>query len=392
MSVGRELVWGMCLQQSERKDIDSVRYRSDRKRTAGFGFSISRVSAAFWVLMALFSLAASAQVTVTSPVANSTVGSPIKVAATAKSSSPITTMRVYLDNVRVASSIGAQLNTSIAAAAGAHLLVVQAWDSTGAVFKTGLNITVSASAPAPSPTPTPNASPTPTPTPTPVASPTPSIVFNEVQQWTGWLTCGSCGNTGGTGKVATYSMVRGIGFPTLSGSSAEFIIGGNFPYANAYWYYRHTALGKALKSLRYEFDLYIPSGMQNAPQAIEFECQQRLGGYTYNFAWQADYPAGQWRVFNIAAHRWENSGIPLQRFAPGTWHHIVAEYHNNSTTHTVYHDALTIDGVRHALSITHAAPFTSGTRELTNAFQLDLNGVPTPFKVFVDNMKITIID
>jgi hypothetical protein len=213
-----------------------------------------------------------------------------------------------------------------------------------------------------------------------------------VQQWTGWLTCGACGNSGGTGPQATYSMIRGISFPTLSGSSAEFTIGGTAPYANAYWYYEHPPMNTALKSLRYEFDLYVPAGAEDAPQAIEFECQQRLDGYVYNFAWQAEYAGNQWRVFNYTNQQWENSGIPLQRFSPGTWHHIVAEYHNDATTQTTYHDALSIDGVRYPLNITHPATSTSAGNEFTNAFQLDLNSAPTAFQVFVDNMRITILN
>jgi Bacterial Ig domain len=322
----------------------------------------------------LFARLAHAQVTVTSPAPGATVAAPVHVTASAKSSHPVTAMRIYLDNVSVYLVASSQINTYISASAGSHSLVVQAWDSTGAVFKAPETINVATGG---------------TPTPTPTPAPTPTGVFNEVQQWTGWQTCGACGNTGGGGALATYSMIRGISYPTLSGSSAEFTIGGNFPYADAYWYYRHDPLSKPLKSLRYEFDLYIPSGLQSAPQAIEFECQERLNGYIYNFGWQADYPANQWRVFNYTLKRWEYSGIPFQHFSPGTWHHIVAEYHNDAVTHTTYHDALTVDGVRYPLSIKHAATSTSAGNEFTNAFQLDLNGVPTAYKVYVDNMKIT---
>jgi hypothetical protein len=242
------------------------------------------------------------------------------------------------------------------------------------------------------PPPTPTPTPVPTPTPTPTPTPANTTVFDEVQQWTGWLTCGTCGNPGAGGVLATYSMIRGISFPTLSGSSAEFTIGGNAPYANAYWYYRHQPISAAVKSLRYEFDLYVPAASQNAPQAIEFECQQRLDGYVYNFAWQAEYAGSQWRVFNYTAQHWENSGIALQRFSPDTWHHIVAEYHNDAGTHTTYHDALTIDGVRYPLSITHPATPTTAGDEFTNAFQLDLNSGPTAFQVYVDNMRITLVN
>ena len=269
----------------------------------------------------------------------------------------------------------------VSASSGSHFLVIQAWDSSGAVFKTSGTVTVGTASP----------SPTPTPVPTPV--PTNAIVFDEVQQMTGWQTCGACGNIGGTGTAPTYSMVRGITLPALSGSSAQFNIGGGTRYANAYWFLEHPAMSTGISSLRYEFDIYIPAGLENAPQAIEFECQQRLNGFLYNFAWQAAYADGnQWRVFNYNTKLWENAGVPVQRFSPNTWHHVVAEYHNNSATHTTYHDALTIDGVRFPLSIAHPATPAAAGNEFTNGFQLDLNVVPTAFQVFVDNMKVTIVN
>ena len=220
-----------------------------------------------------------------------------------------------------------------------------------------------------------------------------ATVYDNVQQWTGWLTCGNCGNSGAQGNTANYQMMRGISSPSESGSSAQFSIGGPYPYTNAYWYYRHDARNSAMSSLIYEFDLYVPAGSENAPQAIEFECQQRLNGYVYNFAWQAEYPSSRWRVFNYTARQWEDAGIPLQRFAPNSWHHIVAEYHNDATAHMTHHDALSIDGVRHAVNLVHlATPTGNQTNEFTNAFQLDLNGAPIPYSVYVDKMKVSQVD
>ncbi|MBV9610227.1 MAG: hypothetical protein JO187_11775, partial [Acidobacteria bacterium] len=65
-------------------------------------------------------------------------------------------------------------------------------------------------------------------------------------------------------------------------------------------------------------------------------------------------------------------------------------YHNDATTMKTYHDALTVDGVRYPLSIAHDATNSGNmTNEFTNAFQLDLNGAPTAYSVYVDNMKVT---
>jgi hypothetical protein len=68
--------------------------------------------------------------------------SPVRFYAAAKSTHPITAMRVYVDNIAKFSVNASSLDTSVALATGTHSVVVQAWDSTGAVFKTPLTIHV----------------------------------------------------------------------------------------------------------------------------------------------------------------------------------------------------------------------------------------------------------
>ena len=102
-----------------------------------------------------------AGVAVQSP-SNTSVTSPVHFVATASSTHPITAMRIYVDGISVFNNTSASLDTSLTIAAGQHNTVVQAWDSTGAVFKYPMILTVGSSS-SPTPTPTPSASPTPTP-------------------------------------------------------------------------------------------------------------------------------------------------------------------------------------------------------------------------------------
>ena len=81
-------------------------------------------------------------VTVCSPGAGSTVASPVHFVAAAKSTHPITAMRIYVDNIAKFTVNASSLDTSVALATGTHAVVVQAWDSTGVVFKTPLSIHV----------------------------------------------------------------------------------------------------------------------------------------------------------------------------------------------------------------------------------------------------------
>jgi hypothetical protein len=244
----------------------------------------------------------------------------------------------------------------------------------------------SASSSNPSPTPTPGTVPSPSPTPTPTSNAT---VLNRVEE-SPWLTCGNCGNTGATGATAAYSDTLGIATPSEDGSSTQFSIAATVPFTNGYFYQSHTPVTKQINALAYEFDLYIPAGSETLPQAIEFECQQILNGWVYNFSWQALYPGNQWRIFDYGLKRWDATGIAFTRFTPGTWHHIMAEYHNDIVAHTVLHDALTVDGVRIPVNITHNAFFSGAVNnQFTNAVQLDSNSTAAAYGVFIDQMKIT---
>lgn len=232
------------------------------------------------------------------------------------------------------------------------------------------------------------------PAPSPAPSPTPgttasSTVIDRIEE-SPWLTCGNCGNNGATGPTAPYSDTLGIAAPSEDGSSTQFSIAATVPYTNAYFYQTHTPVTTQINALTYEFDLYIPAGSENLPQGIEFECQQILNGWVYNFSWQALYTGNVWRIFDYGLKQWDSTGIAFTHFTPGVWHHIVAEYHNDKVAHTVLHDALTVDGVRTPVNITHNAFFSGATNnQFTNAFQLDSNSVAAPYSVYVDKMKIT---
>jgi len=83
---------------------------------------------------------------ITSPTSGTTVASPVHVTAFAQSAYPITTIVAYLDYnevYRTASS----LDTSLTMSAGQHLLVTNAWDTTGKLMQAQLAFTVAAFAP-----------------------------------------------------------------------------------------------------------------------------------------------------------------------------------------------------------------------------------------------------
>jgi hypothetical protein len=203
----------------------------------------------------------------------------------------------------------------------------------------------------------------------------------------GWQTCGGCGNIGGVGLGPDYHMTQGVSNPSLSGSAADFYVNGGPAYTGGYYFIEQPTIATPVSFLQYDFDMYIPAQYADSPQAIEFELQQTVNGDTYNYAWQADYATNSWFTFNFTTKNWEPAGIPLQRFAPNTWHHITSVFHAAGTQ--AVHDSLTVDGKTINVNIAHQATHTGTRLEFTTGFQVDLNSASSPYHVYVDNMKVT---
>ena len=285
------------------------------------------------------------------------------VAATANTS--VRALQLYVDGKKLTESLTATLNASVSLTLGQHRIAIQAIDKSNNVTKAVKYVTIT-------------------------QPPVPTTVLANQQESSSWQTCGACGNNGAKGNIATYLMTRGITTPTLdnTSTSAQFSISGPYPYTNGYWFLRHTAPTTNFKTLVYDFYLYVPVESAKAPQAIEFECQHTLNYYVHNFAWQADYASKKWRTFDYTNNTWVATSVAFTPFTPGTWHHIIAEYHEEGAN--TVHDALTVDGVRNVVSIVRpGTPTTQSWASFTNGFQLDLNGVPTAYSVYVDRMTVS---
>lgn len=81
-------------------------------------------------------------VQISSPTSSTVTGPSVSLAASATASNPITFMRIYVDNVSVASASASHIAATISMSKATHSLVFQAWDSKGNVYKAAKTITV----------------------------------------------------------------------------------------------------------------------------------------------------------------------------------------------------------------------------------------------------------
>lgn len=87
-------------------------------------------------------VSATAGVSISAPLAGSTMSSPVTVKAKAIAAKPITGMKVYVDNVLRYSVSGATVSTSLSMSAGGHTVRVEATDSAGARYASSVSFTV----------------------------------------------------------------------------------------------------------------------------------------------------------------------------------------------------------------------------------------------------------
>ena len=328
------------------------------------------------LMIAILTLATAsfAGVTVSSPVAGSTSGSPVHFVASATSANPITAMRIYVDNISVYLVSASKLDTFVTIATGGHSVVVQAWDSTGAVFKTPLSLTVSGTTPSPTPSPTPTGFPAP---------PSTAVVKSNIDQMTGWASCTVCAGANANGPVATYSMVENQASPSLDGASAKFSISGTTPYSDALWWKQLGAADTATH-LKYDVDFYITN--PGVAQALEFDNNQSNGVHKFIYGTQCNIKGGHWDVWGNAAGNWISTGIACSAPTAFVWHHLTWEFQRTSTN--VIFVGFTYDGVTHYVNRSYPAR-ASTVHEMNVAFQMDGDFAMHAYSTWLDRVTLT---
>ena len=81
-------------------------------------------------------------ITISSPKANATVGSPVTITASAPSSSAVQTMQIYIDDSMVYQVSGKSTSHSFALSSGQHKIVAKGWDAYGVAWFSTEYITV----------------------------------------------------------------------------------------------------------------------------------------------------------------------------------------------------------------------------------------------------------
>lgn len=302
-------------------------------------------------------------VTISAPGNGSASGSPVHVVASGSAPGGAVGMQIYADGALVYGNASSTVDTYVSLAVGWHNLAVKVWGNNGWNTYSSVNVDVQNSS-----------------VDTPTATPSAATAVYNIQQQPNWSSCSACAG----GATVPYSMTEGVANPSLSGSAAQFWLGGSTPYSSALWWKELTPVTAA--NFKYDADFYVQN--PGAVQGLEFDVNQVIGGYRYIFGTECDVRyTGTFRVWDTANGGWVTTGVPCAAPAANAWNHITWEFQRTSSGQALF-VAVTLNGVRSPVNLSFWPKPNSGS-ELNVAFQMDGNYIQENYSAWVDNVTLT---
>lgn len=320
------------------------------------------------------------QVSVSEPAPNSTVSPTVQFTATASSSCAkgVAAMGIYTAPGALAYvSQGASLNTFLEMKPGTYQTVVQEWDNCGGASTTPVAITVGGA---------------------PYGG-----VFSQLQQQQGWTGYGLlpslydiCTSCSPSGPQVTWSMSQNVSSPSMSGHSSNMKIGGETAYADALW--NNHLIGDfssqglpdsnhtIVPSLHnFTYDVYFYMQTPSVSQAVEFDINQFVNGYSYIWGHECRIAGGnEWDIWDNPGQTWHPTGIACNP-VPNAWNHLIIQAQRTSDNHLLF-KSITLNGVTSELNY-YESPTTTTWYGVTINYQQDGNYQQASYSNWLDNLN-----
>ncbi len=320
------------------------------------------------------------QVSVTAPQANSTVSPTMQYVASATSSCSkgVASMGIYTAPAALAyTTQGAELNTVIELKPGTYKTVVEEWDNCGGAATTPITITVGGGA---------NGG-----------------VFSGLQQQQGWTGYGLlpplyniCTTCQPSGPQVTWSMTQNVSSPSLSGHTSLMQIGGQTVYSDVLWNnhligdFSSQGLPDSSHTIvpnlhNFTYDVYFYVQNLGASQAVEFDINQFVDGYSFIWGHECRIVGGnEWDIWDNPGQTWHPTGIPCNPL-PNAWNHLILQVQRTSDNHLLF-QSITLNGVTSVLNY-YETPTATTWYGVTINYQQDGNYKQTPYSIWLDNLN-----
>jgi major membrane immunogen (membrane-anchored lipoprotein) len=325
----------------------------------------------------------SGQVSVSEPEANSTVSTTVQYVASATSPCPkgVAAMGVYTaPGVLAYTGQGSQLNTLLTLAPGVYHTVVQEWDNCGGSVSAPLTITVGGGS-------------------------STSGAFAHLQEDGGWTGYGLlppsyniCSSCAPSGPQVSWSATQNVSSPSLSGHASLMQIGGENAYSDVLWNNHligdfssqgmpdpDQAIVPNLHNFTYDVYFYVTD--VSVSQALEFDINQFVGGYSFIWGHECRIAGGnEWDIWDDPGQTWHPTGVacnPLQN----AWNHLTLQVQRTSDNQLLF-ESITLNGVTANLNY-YENPTTTSWYGVTVNYQQDGNYEQIPYSVWLDNLTFS---
>jgi len=310
-------------------------------------------------------------ITLSAPLPGSTVGSPTRFVASAKSATayPIASMMLYVDNVGVYTTYSSSMDTTQPLTAGTHNIIIKSWDNSGAIYQLPFTVNVSG---------------------TTSAYPSNATVIANLDQVSGWESCDACAGAGGAGPTAPHSLTQGVVSPSMDGASARFWMGGTTPYSDVLWWKKlltSTQITQNRALHHFVYDLYFYMDNPTVAQSLEWDVNQFVDGKSFIFGSQCSYRArSTWDIWDNVNSHWISTGVVCPIPQAYAWNHIVLEFERTSDDKLRY-ISMTMNGVKHYLNWYYAPTATTWSGVTVN-YQMDGDYRQDNYSTWVDKMSL----
>jgi len=321
---------------------------------------------------------AEAGIHVTSPANNSTVSSPASFVATATTSCAegVASVGIYVNNQLAYVQQGPTLNKQLSLASGTQNTVVEEWDNCGNASYEPLTLTVQGN----------------------------EHVLASLQAsggWNGWgelppvynICTAPC-------PGVTWSMVRHVTSPSLSGNATELSLGGSTPYADVLWSLpllgQNTTQGISdskhalLPTLHnFTYDAYFFGSNLELTQVLEFDINMYLKGLGFLWGTQCRIAGGhEWDTWDDTTSHWVPTGVACNPVS-NEWNHVTIQVQREADN-TLLYQSISLNGVTANLN-KRTPPFSvpSGWWGVTANYQMDGNYEQSSNTTYLDNFSLT---
>ncbi len=321
------------------------------------------------------------QVTVSAPQTNTTVSSTVQYVASATTScaSGVATMGIYTSaGVLAYKTQSNQINALLTLSPGTYHTVVEEWDKCGGASVAPVTITVGG------------------------GSSSTSGIFTNLHQQAGWdgagllpplyELCTTCA------PEITYSMTQGVSSPSLSGNSSQMSIGGQEAYSDGFWN-NHLigdfstqgmpdAAHKIVPNLHnFTYDVYFYATDPSVSQALEFDINQFVGGYSFIWGHECRVGGGnEWDIWDNPGQKWHPTGVACNPVA-NSWNHLVLQAQRTSDNHLIF-QSITLNGVTAVLNYEEDPTPTTWYGVSIN-YQQDGNYKQAPYSIWLDKLNFS---